>query len=484
MISASLEKNINYIQDQLCYSDDLLMKKVTWNEQQGVVVYLDTMIDTNQFQRIFLSPITEMKFSEQMDNLVGSPEMNQSNNLDDVINGILQGDCAVLIKNEQTCYLFNIIQSNSRSPDEPESEKVVRGSHMGLVENFEINLNLIRGRVKNRHLKIEYITLGTEENTTIALIYLHNIANPALVQKVRKRINDITSDLVFSPGYLEEDIEDTPFSPFQQILYTERPDRVQANLMEGRIAILNEGSSDVAIAPTSFFSFFQSPDDYNLRWNSASFFRILRLLSFIGSLTFPAIYIAVIAFHFEFIPYELIGLVKGSINNIPFSPLIEALIMAITIELVREAGIRLPSPIGQTIGIVGGLIIGESVVNAGLVSNLMVIVIAVTAIMSFGIPSYEMSNTVRLLTFPMMLSAATLGFVGIVFMLMIILIHLCTLESFGTPYLSPLVPTHFKELQDTILRLPNWLQKERPKDLRTKKPIRKGKSRGWDQHDK
>lgn len=483
-VTTSLDENINFIRSELCNTDDLLMKEITWNEHQGMLVYLNTMINSDQFQRIFLAPITEMNFGEQMDNLVASPEMNLTNDLNNVVNELLSGSVAIFIESEPTCYLFNIVQSNPRSPEEPDSEKIVRGSHNGFVENFEVNLNLIRERVKNRHLKIEYFTLGKEENSPVAMIYLQNIVNQTLVQKIRKRITTINSDIVFSPGFLEEDIEDSPVSPFPQVLYTERPDRVQANLIEGRIAILNEGSADVSILPVTFFSFFQSPDDYNLRTYSGSFFRLLRLFCFFGVLTLPAFYISVVAFHFEFIPYDLVGLMKASITNIPFSPLIEALIMAITIELVREAGIRLPSPIGQTIGIVGGLIIGDAVVNAGLVSNMMVIVIALTAIMSFSIPTYEMGNTVRLLGFPLMLGAATLGFVGIVFGFIIIIIHLCTLESFGTPYLSPLTPTHFSELQDAILRLPNWMQKTRPEDLRTKKPIKKGKSRGWDSNDK
>src|SRR5699024_6070792 len=210
-VSVSLDKNINFIRTQLCDTEDLLMKEITWNEHQGMLVYLNTMINSDQFQRIFLAPSTEMK---------------QTNDLNSVVNDLLSGSVAIFIESEPTCYLCNIIQSNPRSPDEPDSEKIVRGSHIGFVENFEVNLNMIRERVKNRHLKIEYFTLGKEENSTVAMIYLHNVVNETLVQKVRKRINANNSDMVFSPGYLEEDIEDSPASPFPQVLYTERPDRV------------------------------------------------------------------------------------------------------------------------------------------------------------------------------------------------------------------------------------------------------------------
>lgn len=482
-ILPSLDENMNYIRSALYHTADLQAIDVTWNEKPGIIVYLETMIDSKQFQSIFLSPLSEDKFTGRIDELIGSPDMNQTDQLNEVVTHLLQGSCAIFLQGKMTCYLFNIVQTNPRSTDEPDSEKTVRGSHQGFIESLDVNLNLIRGRVQNRQLKIEYLNLGTQTNSRIAIVYMHNIANSTTVEMVRNRLNDITSDVVYSPGYIQEDIEDSPFSPFKQVLLTERPDRVDANLTEGRIVVMSDGSSDALITPVTFFSFFQSPDDYNIRFFSGSLFRLLRIFCFFGTLIFPAMYIAIIGFHFEMIPYDLIGLVKSSIENIPFSPFIEALIMLTTIELIREAGIRLPSPIGQTIGIVGGLIIGESVVNAGLISNMMVIVIALTAIMSFCIPSYEMGNTVRFLSIIVMIGAATLGFVGIVFTFMIIFIHLCKLETFGTPYLSPLIPTHFKELRDALIRSPSWTIDYRPKDLHTQKPIRKRMGRKWDQHD-
>src|SRR5699024_5255241 len=203
--------------------------------------------------------------------------------------------------------------------------------------------------------------------------------------------------------------------------------------------------------PVSFFSFFQSPDDYHKRPYVGSLFRILRFISFWGALIFPALYIAIIGYHFEIIPNELITLVKQSIETVPFPPFFEVLIMIITIELIREAGIRLPTSVGQTIGIVGGIIIGESVVNAGLVSNVVVIVVALTVIMSFTIPSYEMGNTIRLLSFPVMISAALFGFVGITLSFIIIFMHLCKLESFGTPYFSPLAPFSLQGMKDAFI---------------------------------
>ena len=483
MIFPTLEENINYIRDALCNTDDLKTSTIKLNGKPGMIVYLETIVDMEQFQKDFFPLLTNMKDEQSLDDVLVGPEVQKNNQLNQVVLEMLKGHSAIFMKDETNCWLINHLQVNSRSPEEPENEKTIRGSHKGFIEELDVNLNLIRERIQNAQLTIKYFTLGTETNINVAMIYMNDIANPSTVEEVQERIESISSDMVFTPGYIEEDLEDSAFSPFQQVLFTERPDKVEANLIEGRVIIMSEGATDATIVPVTFFSFFQSPDDYNIRFFAGSAFRLLRIFCFWGSLTLPAIYIAVIAFHFEIIPFDMVEIVKGSIENIPFSPFIEALIMLVTIELIREAGIRLPTPIGQTIGIVGGLIIGDAVVNAGLVSNIMVIIIALTAIMSFCIPSYEMGNTVRILSLPVMLGAATLGFVGIVFALLIIFVHLCTLQSFRTPYLSPLIPFHFKELQDAIIRLPNWMNNYRPTELHTKKPSKHKRAREWDKND-
>lgn len=482
-VSGKVENNIQYICKAFNLTEDLKTKKVRWQNKTGIVIYLETMVDSQQFQNSLLIPFAEAKDDISEEEVITGTEFSRNNDLNTIIKKILTGNYALFIEQETNCILFNCAQTNHRSPDEPDNEKTVRGSHQGFVEDLDVNLNILRSYIKNSSLTIRFLNVGFDSNTRVAIIYMNNIASPTVVEEVQKRVQSITTDMAFTPGYLEECLEDVPFSPFKQILFTERPDRAEANLMEGRVAILADGSSDLSIVPITLFAFFQSPDDYNIRFYNGTFFRLLRFLSFFGSLILPAIYIAVVSFHFEIIPFDMIQIVKGSIENIPFSPFAEALIMAITIELIREAGIRLPNPIGQTIGIVGGLIIGDAVVNAGLISNLMVIVIAVTAIMSFGIPSYEMGNTARMLSFPIMLSAATLGFVGIVFSFMIILIHLCKLDSFGTPYISTLAPFHVQNFKDGIFRFPIWTMNMRPKGASPQKKIRQYDSREWDQHD-
>ncbi|MFZ7946362.1 spore germination protein [Neobacillus sp. 19] len=476
---SSFENRIEFIKNSFGTTEDLLKIPIIYKNEQGVIFYLATISDSEKIQESILFPLvhpTEVDFGD----IPFTAETHHKISLGDTVSALLQGNSIVIIHGIDDIFSFNTIKDLTRSPKEPDSEKAVRGSHVGFVESLSTNIGFIRQGIESRHLTINFHHIGKYSNTKIAIIYVEGIANTKLVKRLEDRIKTLSIDMVFSPGYLEEIVEDRPLSPFPQILYTERPDRTIAQLMEGRIVLMSEGSCDVIILPVSFFSFFQTTDDYNSRIITGSFFRCLRVMSFIISLLLPGLYIAIIGYHFEIIPSEILVLVKNSVENIPFPPLIEAIIMAFTIELIREAGIRLPTPIGQTIGIVGGLIIGDAIVSAGLVSNIMVIVIALTAISSFTIASYEMSNTVRILTFPIMLAAASFGFVGIIFSLMFIVGHLCKLESLGTPYFTPVAPFSLQGMKDAIIRFPVWMLSERPRDLLVKNQKRLHRPRRWE----
>lgn len=469
------KENCAYIKSTFNETEDLVVNDVTYETHRCKLIYLHTVADTKKVQQL-LDTFVKTEEKDKTSGIVSK----KTNNLQEILSSIIDGKAILLVEDRKEAYIFDTPIETHRAIEQPDTEKTVRGSHVGFNEDLNTNIYLLRSRIKNKELKVKYITLGFETNRNVVIVYMNHLANKDLVAEVEKRIKDISVDTIFAPGYIEECIEDHPFSPFPQNLYTERPDRVEAHLMEGRVAILDDGSSDAIILPVTFFSFFQSPDDYNSRTYTSTVFRLLRLFSFLGTLLLPPLYIALVGFHFEMIPYELITLVKGSISGVPFSPFFEALFMAVTVELIREAGIRLPTPIGETIGIVGGLIIGDAIVKAGLVSNMMVIVIALTAIMSFTIASYEMSNTVRILNLPIMIAASFFGFVGIVLSTLLIVIHLCKLETFKISYLSPLAPLQIRELADSIVRLPVWLLNRRPKSLRAKQEKRQGRSREWD----
>lgn len=475
--SWNLNDYYSYYVQQFADTQDLKKQSVILNNRNALIIYVETLIDIEKLSEKLANLSLVEKETQQSQNLRFLMEDLES--IKESINALLEGKCLLLNEGDKHFYSFDLKKTHDRSIEEPMNEKVVRGDHEGFIENINTNINLIRNRIKNKELVVQYYTIGNETRTKLALVYHNKIVNKEILSEVGRRINSIDSDTVIHPGFTEEFIEDNAFSLFPQMLNTERVDRAVANIMEGRIALFSDGAPDALILPINFFAFFQSPDEYNSRWITGSFFRLLRMLSLFIAVALPSFYISVISFHSEIIPTQLVLTIKSSVEEIPYPPLIEALLVELTIELIREAGIRLPSPIGQTIGIVGGLVIGDAIVRAGLVSNVMIIVVALTAISSFVVPSYEMSNTIRLLRFPAMLFAAALGFYGMVIYFALVLIHLCKLESFGTPYLSPLSPLRLQDLKDSFYRAPLWMMKTRPKDSGARKRIRQGDSRKW-----
>ena len=349
------------------------------------------------------------------------------------------------------------------SPDEPDNEHVIRGSHEGFVESLDTNLSLIRKRLAIPNLVVRSMQLGDDSNTNVSYVYIESIADSDVVERVKKGLEGIGASAVIDVGQIEDYLEDSKWSPFPQFLNTERPDRVVANLLEGKITIFTDSSPTALIAPVTFFSFFQSPDDFNGRIYVGSFYRLVRLLSFITAVFLPAFYIAVIGFHSEILPVDISKQVKLAVNEIPYRPIFEALLLEMLIEIIREASIRLPTPIGQTIGIVGGLVIGDAIIKAGLVSNLMVVVVAMTAISSYVVPSVEMNTTIRILRFPFMFAATLFGFFGMVMMTLLLVIHLMNLSSLKQPYFSPVVPFDPSRFKDVFFRVPYTRLKKQQK---------------------
>lgn len=477
-VFSNLRDNIEFINNNFYHSSDLIIKNIENNNFKGSILFLESITNFEMIQNDFLDMLDKVK-DKNLDILLESTKITTSDDLAQAIDSILEGCCILILDEYDKVFMFFAQKIDNREINEPENETILRGSHRGFIEDLLTNISSIRKLIVNPKLTIKYFIIGSETKTKVALIYMSNLANSTLINKVEKRLQSISTDMVIGSSFLEEFIEDSPSSIFPQILDTERPDRVVAQLLEGRVAIMTEGSPTASIMPATFFSFYQAPDDYNSRWITATFFRIIRLMSFIIAVILPSLYIAVISFHFEVIPIHLILLVKNSIHQIPYPPLIEAFIVEIIIQLVIEASIRLPRPIGQTITIVGGLVIGDSIIRAGLVSNVMIIIIALTAIASFSIPSNEMLGAVTIIRWPFMLLASIFGFIGITFGMMFLLIHLCKLESLGTPYFTPLAPLRLQDLKDTFLRLPIWTFNRRPLDSYPKAMQRQGLSREW-----
>lgn len=413
-------------------------------------------------------------------------EIAEITNLQKAIRASLNGDTVFFIEGSEKAFGTNTKGWEHRGVDEPGAESVVRGPREGFTETLRVNTALVRRRLKDPDLRVKQFAVGERTNTDVALMYIDGVVEKDLLKKIETRIKKIEIDGALESGYIEQLIEDNHWSPFPQIQYTQRPDKITGNILEGRVAIIVDGTPFALIAPAVFSQFWQSPEDYYERFWISSFIRLIRLISMFIALMGPSLYIAFSSFHPEMIPSELLIAMAAGRSTVPFPSIVEALILEVAIEILREASVRLPGPIGPTIGIVGALVIGESAVRAGLVSPIMVIVVAITTIGSFASPSYNAAISVRLLRFPMMIMAATFGLYGIMLFLLLVILHVSALKSFGVPYIAPLSPLHFNDLKDIVFRAPlEWMKKRpvtiKPQDDQRKeaiKPDKGGVNRG------
>lgn len=375
---------------------------------------------------------------------------------------ILFGNTALLIEGFPAGLLVSLPDGASRSISEPVSESLLRGPRLGFTESLSENTSMLRRQGIIENLEIRSFKVGSQIQRNLAIAYINDIVNPDLLQEVVARIKRIDIDFAAESGYIEQLIEDNPLSPFQQVQNTERPDRVISALLEGRVGLLLDGTPFALIVPATFSMLLQSPEDYYERWLPGSLLRMLRFLAAFIALMAPSLYISFISFHPGLIPTELAITIIETRQGVPFPSLIEVLILEVSIEILREAGIRLPKPIGPAMGIVGGLVIGEAAVQAGIVSPFLVIVVAVTAISSFSIPTYSAGITLRVLRFVGMLFASILGMFGTILFFLLICSHLTKLRSFGIPYLVPFSPFRWSDWKDLFFRAPLALMKRRP----------------------
>lgn len=389
---------------------------------------------------------------------------------------LLSGSTVFLIDGCERYLAVDASSNEGRSVDEASSQTVIKGPKDGFTEKINSNILLIRKRIKSKDLKVEYLNVGSITKTTVGLMYLHKIARDDIVQELRTRLNKIEIDGVLESGYIEELIKDDRYSIFPTFLSSEKPDSVTAALLEGKVAILVDGTPYVLTAPALMIEFLQSSEDYYHHYIISSMMRLLRMLAFFLTLLVPAVYIAVTLFHQEIIPTPLLISLAAQREGVPFPVLLEALIMEITFEILREAGIRMPRAIGSAVSIVGALVLGQAAVEAGVISAFMVIVVSITAISSFAIPNYEMSNAIRLVRFFLMLMAGMFGLYGILIGLIVLVLHLCKIKSVTVPYLTPVAPKVKGTITDTLFRFPLWKMKYRPIGISGTDEARSGES--------
>ncbi|WP_318614475.1 spore germination protein [Sporosarcina sp. YIM B06819] len=449
----SIDGMILYIKNIFHDSADLIVEEIEWQKKPAIICYYSVINEASQVNKeleLIRNRAEEglLKWGETAASTV------QAFSVPTLIENVATGSVAVVFPFTNLLLKITIPKMPVRSISEPDNEHVIRGQHGGFVESFETNIGILRKHLAIPDLVVKSMRLGSDTNTLVSYVYIESIANKDVVNDLKDKLENIGLSKIWGTGPIEDYLEDSVWSPFPQFLNTERPDRVIANLLEGKIAVFTDSSPTALIAPVNFFSFYESPDDYNARVLVGSFYRILRLISFMAAIFLPAFYIAVVSFHSEIIPAELGKQVKLAVNDIPYRPIVEALILELFIELIRESAIRLPTPIGQTIGIVGGLVIGNAIVDAGFVSNFMVIVVAMTAISSFVVPSWEMNMSIRLIRFPFMLAAALFGFFGMAIGTLVLFIHLLNLSSLKQPYFTPIIPFDPSRFKDVFFRIP------------------------------
>ena len=495
-IFTKIDKNLDFLKykynalicnDVIIREFSLLAQNI---EYKAFVIYIDGMVDSPVINEFILSPLMmrnranifddkQKKFvsEEKIDNvtlknfkkskeknlidfiynsLIPQNSVDKVTDFSDVYSAINMGNCMLFVDSLDTAFNLDVKGFKQRSIDSPSNEVVVRGSQEAFVENIRTNTSMIRRLVNNENLVMETLTVGEITKTQVSIGYIKSLANEDLVAEVRYRINNLSVDYLISSGQLEQLIQDSPESLFPQMVATERPDKVSNFLLEGRVIIIVNGSPYVLVAPGVFVDFLASPEDLNLKYQFSNLEKIIRLLAIFLSLLLPGIYIAVTNYHQELIPTELLFTIAAARESVPFPTFVEILLMEVSFELIREAGLRVPTPLGSTIGIVGALILGEAAVSASLVSPVLIIIVAITGICSFSIPDFSLNFTFRIYRFVYIILGYMAGFLGISFGVFIQLAIMCKLKSFGSPYINPYILGKNKRSISSYFIPPIW----------------------------
>ncbi|WP_082235384.1 spore germination protein [Halobacillus massiliensis] len=471
-----LEENLTFLEETLGKSSDLVIRRFTLDKSKRCgVLYIDGMVDKDTVQHYVMdallleAPKTGLSFRHVYDTLKDSAlpigELTETSQFDDLLLKLLSGETIVLIDHEKKGLSASTKGWANRGVQENTSEGVIRGPKEAFTETLRFNTSMLRRKIKDPDLRMDAKRIGRMTKTDTVVVYIKDTADQSIVDEVHARLDKIDIDGVLESGYIEEYIEDPPYSPFPRVYYSERPDAIAAGLLEGRVAIITDGTPNVLLVPGLFVHFMQSSEDYYQRFDIGTVIRLLRLFALFVSLFMPALYIGVTTFHQEMIPAPLLISLAAQREGVPFPAFVEAVLMELAFEVLREAGVRLPRPVGSAVSIVGALVLGDAAVQAGLVSPAMVIVVAITAISSFVIPSYNMAISVRMLRFLLMLLAAVFGLYGIILGLIALVLHLTSLNSFGIPYLSPFAPLVVKDQKDVLVRFPHWGLFTRPQPL-------------------
>lgn len=477
-VHPGVDGNLDAIKKMLEPAADLIVRKVGSGKAFFGIAMIDGLISQDAVDRDIVKALIE-GFSAAARGKAGVPmgtaakhlaessittmSLQRTDFIEDAVAGILEGRAAIFGEGWDGALVASVQQWPSRAVSEPEVESVVRGPREGFTEDIRTNTSLIRRRLRTPRLRVEQVRIGRLTSTNVALAYIHGLTPEHLLETIRHRLSRIDVDGILESGHIEELIEDTPLSIFPTIGHTERPDRVAAQLLQGAAAILTDGTPFALIVPMTFSFLVQSSEDYYSRWPVVLGIRLFRWLSLIIAVVAPALFVMLTSYHQELIPTGLAVAIAQQRERVPYPAIVEALLMAFAFEIMVEAGVRLPRPIGSAVTIVGALVIGEAAVRAGLASEAMVITIALTALATFALPSYDLAVAARMVRLPLTVIAGTLGLFGLLAGFLAILIHLATLKSFGVPFLTGLAPLVPSEHLDIVFRAPWWAMGLRPR---------------------
>jgi hypothetical protein len=449
--------SLETIKNELTDIDDAIMKDFQSKEGLLTVIYLSSLIDPMILHKAIILPLV----SDQEDVLKSFDAMDGWN-MQKILMAIVNGETVVFHHEKQQYLQARTFSPPERAITSTENETTVLGPQDSFTESLKTNLSLIKRRIHQTGLKSKDYTIGQETNTKISMMYIEHLVNDENLKLIQDRIEKLDYTGYVDIVILKQLVEDNPFSPFPQYGATSRPDAAVNSLLDGRIVIAMENSQTVMICPSSFIEMFNSPEDFYNRWTTASLLRILRFTGFFVTIMLTPTYISALSYHPGILPFELLIMTMESRSRVPFPPVIEVLFIELIIEILKEAGSRMPTKIGQTIGIVGGIVIGTAAVEAGLVSNTLIVLVAVSALLSFLMPNYLMSNASRFVRYIFILAAGLFGMLGQMLALAWLFNHLLNLTSLGTPYMTPVIPRSWSDLRDSIVRFPlAFLQKRK-----------------------
>jgi len=467
--------------------DDLVIREVEVGklDVKVIVAFLDGFIDSKILSENVIEPIIEYSGDSKnkkvsitdllKSNIISSNSLSELGVFEDTIDGIAAGEAIVYIDGAGKALKIGVKSPDKRGVEQSSTEITVKGSKEGFNENLRTNTILLRRRIKSPNFKVENLKLGEQTHTDVNICYIEGIVKEELVEEVKKRIQKIKIDGILSPGYIEQFIQDGKYPIFPMVGNSEKPDKVAAKLLEGRIAIIADGSPTALTVPFLFIECIQSQEDYYGEYIFASFIRILRFMSLVIAIYLPALFVAITAFHQSVLPFKLLLTIISAREGIPFSTFTETFMMIIVFEILREAGIRLPRAIGQAVSIVGAIVLGDAAVSAGIASAPIIIIAALSGICGFIIP--PIMKTISIFRFVMLVAANILGLFGIGIISIILISYLSNKRSFGIPYLVPLSPVQTDDFKDTLIVVPIWAMFTRPRSLNEGKNITRSKGK-------